>query len=106
MGNCISTWEKDYFFFLFFPGNPPLFLWFHPRRCGSPNATNPEQVLRHHRSAQERYGGDRHCPLLHRTCILNFISREEEFPRARHEPWLKDEYEKREQDFFSGSRND
>ena len=26
---------------------------------------------------------DRHYPLLHRTCIVNFISREKEFPRAK-----------------------
>jgi len=26
--------------------------------------------------------GDRHCPLLHRTSILNFISKEKEFNRA------------------------
>ena len=26
--------------------------------------------------------GDRHCPLLHRTSILNFISMEKEFSRA------------------------
>ena len=30
---------------------------FHPRRCGSPDAITPEQVLCHHRSAQGRYGG-------------------------------------------------
>ena len=38
---------------------------FHPRRCGSPDAITPEQVLRHHRSAQERYGGTGSCLLLH-----------------------------------------
>jgi hypothetical protein len=38
---------------------------FHPRRCGSPGAINPEPVLRHHRSAQGRHGGTGSCPLLH-----------------------------------------
>jgi len=38
---------------------------FHPRRCGSPDAINPEQVLRHHRSAQGRHGGTGSCPPLH-----------------------------------------
>ena len=38
---------------------------FHPRRCGSPDAITPEQVLRHHRSAQGRHGGTGSCPLLH-----------------------------------------
>ncbi|HWS21260.1 MAG TPA: hypothetical protein VN227_01305 [Methanoregula sp.] len=28
-----------------------------PRRCGSPDAITPGQVLCHHRSAQGRYGG-------------------------------------------------
>ena len=37
---------------------------FHPRRRGSPDAITPEQVLRHHRSAQGRYGGTGSCPLL------------------------------------------
>jgi len=49
---------------------------------GSPDAITPEQVLRHHRSAQERYG-DRHCPLRYHTSILNFISMEKEFYRAQ-----------------------
>ena len=53
---------------------------FHPGRCGAPNAINPEQVLRHHRSVQGRYGGTGSCPLLHRTRILNFISMEKELP--------------------------
>jgi hypothetical protein len=30
-----------------------------------PDATTPEQVLRHHRSVQGRYGGTGSCPLLH-----------------------------------------
>jgi hypothetical protein len=38
---------------------------FHPRRCGSPSAITPEQVLRHHRSAQGRLGETGSCPLLH-----------------------------------------
>jgi hypothetical protein len=29
----------------------------HPRRCSSPDAITPEQVLRHHRSAQGRDRG-------------------------------------------------
>ena len=38
---------------------------FHPRRYGPPDAIAPEQVLRHHRSVQGRYGGTGSCPLLH-----------------------------------------
>jgi|APFre7841882724_1041349.scaffolds.fasta_scaffold58346_2 hypothetical protein len=30
---------------------------FHPRRCGSPDTINPEEILRHHRSVRGRYGG-------------------------------------------------
>ena len=37
---------------------------FHPRCCGSPSAITPEQVLRHHRSAQGRCGVTGSCPLL------------------------------------------
>jgi hypothetical protein len=37
---------------------------FHPRRCGSPDAITPEQVLRHHRSSLGRHGGKGSCPLL------------------------------------------
>jgi hypothetical protein len=44
-----------------FMGNAPLqakrSMGFHARRCGSPNEIKPEQVLRHHRSTQGRYGG-------------------------------------------------
>ena len=48
---------------------------FHPRRLGSPkNAITLEQVLRHHRSKRRGGRGDRHCPLLHLTCALYFIS--------------------------------
>ncbi len=49
----------------------------------TPDAITPEQVLRHHRSAQRGYGGDRHCPLLHCTCILDFISKERNFPEPK-----------------------
>ena len=45
---------------------------FHPRRGGSPNAITPEQVLRHHRSAQGRHGGTGSCPLLHSYQHLEF----------------------------------
>ena len=38
---------------------------FHPRRCGSYDAITPEQVLRHHRSAQGRHGETGSCPLLY-----------------------------------------
>ena len=55
---------------------------FHPRRCGFPDAITPEQVLRHHRSAQGRHGGTGTVPSFIRTSILNFISREKEFYRA------------------------
>jgi len=55
---------------------------FHPRRCGSPDAITPVQVLRHHRSAQGRFGGTGTVPSFLRTGILNFISRENEFYRA------------------------
>ena len=55
---------------------------FHPRRCGSPDAITPEQVLRHHRSAQGRHGGTGTVPSFIRTSILNFISMEKEFYRA------------------------
>ena len=56
---------------------------FHPRRCGSPDAITPEQVLRHHRSAQGRHGGTGTVPSFIRTSILNFISMEKEFYRAK-----------------------
>ena len=52
---------------------PPLWL---------PRCDNPEQVLRHHRFSAGAVWGDRHCPLLHRTSILNFILKEKEFSRA------------------------
>jgi len=45
---------------------------FHPRRCGSPDAITPGQVLRHHRSAQGRHGGTVLCPLLHSYQHLEF----------------------------------
>jgi hypothetical protein len=56
---------------------------FHPRRCGSPDVITPEQVLRHHRKAQGRHGGKGTVPSFIRTIILNFISTEKEFYRAR-----------------------
>jgi hypothetical protein len=56
---------------------------FHPSRCSSPNAINPEQVLCHYRSAQGKYGKTSSCPLLYRTCILNFISMKKEVCRAK-----------------------
>ena len=62
---------------------------FHPRRCGSPDAITPEQVLRHHRSAQGRHGGTGTVPSFIRTSILNFISREKEFYRAQITVFLK-----------------
>ena len=52
---------------------------FHPRRCGPPDAMTPEQVLRHHRLAQGRYGGTGTVPSFIRTSILNFLAREKEF---------------------------
>jgi hypothetical protein len=55
---------------------------FHPRRCGSPDAITPEQVLRHHRSAQGRHGGTGTVPSFIRTSILNFISMDKEFNRT------------------------
>ena len=55
---------------------------FHPRRCGSPDAITPEQVLRHHRSAQGRHGGQAHVPSFIHTSILNFISMKKEFSKA------------------------
>ena len=45
---------------------------FHPRRCGSSYAITPEQVLRHHRSAQGRHGGTGTVPLLHSYQHLEF----------------------------------
>jgi hypothetical protein len=45
---------------------------FHPRRCGSPDAITPGQVLRHHRSAQGRHGGTGTVPSFIRTSILEF----------------------------------
>jgi hypothetical protein len=56
---------------------------FHPRRCGSPNAITPEQVLRYHRKAQGRHGGAGTVTSFIRTSILNFIAREKEFYRAK-----------------------
>jgi len=56
---------------------------FHPRSCGSPTAITPEQVLRHHRSAQGRYGGTGTVPSYIRTSILNFISMEKDFYRMK-----------------------
>jgi hypothetical protein len=56
---------------------------FTPAAVAPPYAINhPGQVLRHPRSAQGRYGGTGSSPLLHRTCILNFIAGEKEFCRA------------------------
>ena len=54
---------------------------FHLRRGGFPDAITLEQVIRHHREAQGRYGGQ-HCPLLHRTSTLFFRSWQKEFSRA------------------------
>ena len=45
---------------------------FHPRSCGSHDVITPEQVLRHHRSAQGRYGGTGSCPLIHSYQHLEF----------------------------------
>ena len=56
---------------------------FHPRRCGSPDAINPKQVIHHYPEKRRGGTGDRHA-LLHRTCILNFISMEKEFYRANN----------------------
>ena len=55
---------------------------FTPAVVAPPMTPRPEQVLHHHRSAKGRYGGPGSCPLLHRTSILNFISREKEFSGA------------------------
>ena len=38
---------------------------FTPAAVAPPHAITPEQVLRHHRSAQGRHGGTGTCPLLH-----------------------------------------
>jgi len=64
----------DFFEYFFFPDNsgiivPPIIKncsveKLNPRRCGSPDAITPEQVLRHHRSAQGWHGGTGSCPLL------------------------------------------
>jgi len=56
---------------------------FQPRRCGSPDAIPPEEVLRHHRSAPGRHGRQAHAPLSLCTSILNFISMDKEFSRAK-----------------------
>jgi hypothetical protein len=48
---------------------------FHPRRCGSPDAIPPGQVLRHHRSGRGGRGGQAHVPSFIPTSILKFISR-------------------------------
>jgi hypothetical protein len=56
---------------------------FHPRRCGSSDAITPEQVQRHHRSAQGRRGGTGTVRSFIRTSILNFISMEKEFYRDK-----------------------
>jgi hypothetical protein len=53
-----------------------------PQPLWLPDAIPPGQVLRHHRTAQERDGGQVHVPSFLRTCILNFISMEKEFQRA------------------------
>ena len=45
---------------------------FHPRRYGSPDAITPEQVLRHHRSAQGRQGRTGMSP-LRISCPFYFI---------------------------------
>jgi len=47
-----------------------------------PGEISGGQVLRHHRSAQGRYGGTGTVPSFIRTSILNFISMEKEFYRA------------------------
>jgi len=51
---------------------------FHPRCCGSPDAIPPEQVLRPHRSAQGRHGGQAHVPSFIRTSIQKFHIHEKE----------------------------
>jgi hypothetical protein len=53
---------------------PPLWL---------PDAITPEQVQRHYRSARGGMGGQAHVPSFIRTSILNFISMEKEFYRAK-----------------------
>jgi hypothetical protein len=53
-------------------------------RCGSPDAITPEEVLRHHRSAQGWHGGTGTVPSFIRTRILNFISMKKEFYRAKN----------------------
>jgi hypothetical protein len=44
---------------------------FTPAAPASPDAINPEQVLRYHRKAQGRYGGTGTVPSFIRTSILN-----------------------------------
>ncbi len=56
---------------------------FHPRRCGSPNAITPEQVLRHHPSKHRGGMGGQALSILHRTSTLYFTSEEKELYRAQ-----------------------
>ncbi len=65
-------------------GDAPLGLSFflRPRRCGDPDAITPELVLPSSSLSVGAVRGDRACPLLHCTGIVNFISKEKEFYRA------------------------
>ena len=54
---------------------------FHPRRCDSTDATNPEQVLRHHRSAQGRYGGQALTSIIVPLLCISY-QKQKEFSRA------------------------
>ena len=49
----------------------------------TPATISPERVLRNHRSAQGRHGGKGTVPSFIHTSILNFISMEKEFSRAK-----------------------
>jgi hypothetical protein len=45
-----------------------------PAALSPPIAITLPELIPHLRKAQGRYAGDRHCPLLHRTSILFFVS--------------------------------
>jgi hypothetical protein len=53
---------------------------FQPSRCGSPDAIPPQAGAMSSSPSAGAVWGDRHCPLLNHTSILNFISMEKELP--------------------------
>jgi len=65
-----------------------------PRRCGTPWSDNSRES---HSAGAVR--GDRHCP-RRKIGASPFVENLGGVYKARYEPWLIDEHEKREQDFF------